>query len=127
MNEEKLEEIKEWVEGKLGSFSHLKKFKIGKTDKQENRFANGYQGEGYDKLLLLASGSPKAVNEGEMLLVDYFLNHSIWKDKCANERNGGGGNPNADHLYLVVDYEVDDINFLDEGLYQDEWEIKKLD
>ena len=123
----KLEEIRDWIEEELSSFSELIEFKIGKASDCEERFETYYQPKGYQSYIELATGSPLSVSDGEGTLLDYFLDHPKWKDKCANERNGGGGNPNADHLYLVVDYKVDDINCLDEGLYQDEWEIRNLD
>lgn len=123
----KLEEIRDWIEEELSSFSELIEFKIGKASDCEERFKTYYQPKGYQSYIELATGSPLSVSDGERNLLDYFLDHPKWKDKCANERSGSAGDPNASHLYLTVKCKMKSIDDLYDELFQEEWEPKKLD
>ena len=123
----KLEEIRDWVEEKLSTFSYLEEFAIGKAKDCEERFETYYQPKGYQSYIELATGSPVSVSGGEGALLDYFLNHPKWKDKCTNERSGSAGNPDATHLYLTAKCKMKSIDDLHDELLQEEWQPIKLD
>ena len=125
--EEEFEKIRNWVENKLDSFSHLIEFTIGKSKDCEERFKTYYQPKGYSNYIVLAYGEPKNIDQGEEFLIGYFRKHPKWKEKNANEREGGGGNNKASNLYLAVKYEVKEFDELFDELLQEEWTPIDLD
>lgn len=119
---DEFEKIRIWVENKLCSFSHLIEFAIGKSKDCEERFKTYYQPKGYNDYIVLAKGNPNSINKGEEFLINYFLQHSKWKEKIENEREGGGGNNKASYLYLAIKYNVKEFDELFDELLQEEWE-----
>ena len=50
---------------------------------------------------IIATGTTEMINNAECDLIDYFKSSKL-KTKCANENQGGGGNPNAIELYIFA-------------------------
>lgn len=74
-------------------------FYIGKTADVNERECE-HSNNGYTNFSEIAKGVPDEINKAEKELVSYFL-ESLLKSKFDNENNGGGGNPEADTLYIV--------------------------
>lgn len=109
------------VEEKLDFRTDFIEFKIGKTDDIEKRKAQ-YRSEKYYYLWEIGYGTPSDVNMAEKALIEYFRDKSKNKERCKNENDGGGGNPQADKLYLAVKPEKYEI----EDLLDDSFEIETL-
>lgn len=69
-------------------------FIIGKTSDLDER-KKGYAGM---YLWPLAEGTPEVINQAEKDIVACFKNYPM----CENENEGGGGSPDATHLYLAI-------------------------
>ena len=94
------------IETRLGK-DDISEFKIGKSICAKERF-NDEEYSGYYYLSVIAEGNPAQINQAEIDMIDYFMNSSCVKNKCANLHNGGGGNPGATELYIAAkDSELD--------------------
>ena len=87
-------------------------FTIGKTGNPNDRECD-YQNMSYTHFCEICKGTPCEINQGEKHLIDFFERHPSLKDKKANERDGGGGNPNANVLYIAIKNKEYDINDID--------------
>ena len=77
----------------------IKNFYIGKTDDVNDRECE-HINNGYTNFSIIAKGTSKIINKAEKELISYFqTSHLI--SKLANINNGGGGNAEADNLYIV--------------------------
>lgn len=74
-------------------------FYIGKTADVNERECE-HSNNGYTNFSEIAKGVPDAINKAEKELVSHFLESPL-KSKFDNENNGGGGNSEADTLYIV--------------------------
>lgn len=81
------------------SSNTIKQFYIGKTADVNERECE-HSNNGYANFSEIAKGVPDEINKAEKELISYFLESSL-KSKCGNENNGGGGNSEADTLYIV--------------------------
>ena len=93
-------------------------FKIGKTDDIEAR-QEAPEYKGY-RLWHLLNGTPKEVSDAEIYLINYFMKTSTHKNKCQNNRSGGGSDE-ADKVYIAVKKE----NFTINDVCKDETMIDK--
>lgn len=93
----------------------IKKFYIGKTDNVNDRECE-HINNGYTNFSIIATGTPDIINNAEIALISYFQTSPL-KSKLANINNGGGGNTEADSLYIVfVRCNVEDISEVDGSL-----------
>lgn len=90
----------------------IKKFYIGKTDNVNDREFE-HINNGYTNFSIIATGTPDIINHAEIALISYFQTSRL-KSKLVNINNGGGGNAEADTLYIVfVRCNVEDISEVD--------------
>ena len=93
----------------------IKKFYIGKTDNVNDRECE-HINNGYTNFSIIAKGASNIINNAEKELISYFQTSPL-KSKLANINNGGGGNAEADTLYIVfVRCNVEDISEVDGSL-----------
>lgn len=88
------------IEKRLGE-EDISEFKIGKSKCAKERF-NDDEYSGYHSMSVIAEGNPEDINQAEKDLIDYFLDESIVKNKCANQRGGGAGNNDATEVYIAA-------------------------
>lgn len=88
------------IEEFLNDHTDVEKFKIGKTGNWDER-EDDYQEDGYHKVIKLCSGEAKEISDAEITLTKYFRKDSTHKDKCDNQRDGGGSS-NATILYIAL-------------------------
>lgn len=101
-----IQELRTQIEAFLADYPDVEKFKIGKTANWEDR-ENDYQEQGYNKVLRLSTDKAEKISETETTLNSYFRFESKYRNKCDNERNGGGS-PDATILYIAL--KMKDIN-----------------
>lgn len=101
----------------------LTEFTIGKTEKPNDRECF-YQNKFYTHFCEICKGTPEIINHYEKELIEYFEKHSTLKEKQANERDGGGGNPNADILYVAIKNKENDINEIDGNILPKDYPLK---
>ena len=90
----------------------IKNFYIGKTDNVNDRECE-HINNGYTNFSIIAKGASDIINYTETALISY-LRTSPLKSKLVNINNGGGGNAEADTLYIVfVRCNVEDISEVD--------------
>lgn len=104
---EQLERLLALVKLELSHLPNLQEFKIGKTTEPEERVKNY---DGYNYFNVIATGGSDMINHAEIYLIENLREDS----RCLNINNGGGGNPNADKLYLIARYEPNSIEELQE-------------
>ncbi len=93
----------------------IKNFYIGKTDNVNDRECE-HINNGYTNFSKIAKGTSKIINKAEKVLISYFRTSRL-KSKLDNINNGGGGNAEADTLYIVfVRCNVEDISEVDGSL-----------
>lgn len=93
----------------------IKNFYIGKTDDVNARECE-HINDGYTNFSIIATGTPNKINNAEIELISYFRASRL-KSKLVNINNGGGGNAEADNLYIVfVRCNVEDISEVDGSL-----------
>lgn len=93
----------------------IKKFYIGKTDNVNDRECE-HINNGYTNFSIIAKGASNIINNAEKELISYFQTSRL-KSKLVNINNGGGGNAEADTLYIVfVRCNVEDISEVDGSL-----------
>lgn len=81
---------------RLEMVSFLVGFYIGKTDDIEKRGKEHKEKDGLPKTVQIAYGDARTISEGEKYLIKKFKED----DKYCQNINIGGGNPNADKLYI---------------------------
>ena len=119
-----LEKIVKDVEQTLLALGdRLISYTIGKTHDPNDRECY-YQNKRYTHFCEICKGTPDEINQGEKYLIAYFDTHSILKDKKDNERGGGGGNPNADILYIAIRNKEKHINDIDGNILPQEYPIE---
>ena len=90
----------------------IKNFYIGKTDDVNDRECD-HINNGYTNFSIIAKGASDIINYTETALISYFRTSPL-KSKLVNINNGGGGNAEADTLYIVfVRCNVEDISEVD--------------
>ena len=90
----------------------IKNFYIGKTDNVNDRECE-HINNGYTNFSIIAKGASDRINYTETALISYFRTSPL-KSKLVNINNGGGGNAEADTLYIVfVRCNVEDISEVD--------------
>ena len=90
----------------------IKNFYIGKTDNVNDRECE-HINNGYTNFSIIAKGASDIINYTETALISYFRTSPL-KSKLVNITNGGGGNAEADTLYIVfVRCNVEDISEVD--------------
>ena len=90
----------------------IKNFYIGKTDDVNDRECE-HINNGYTNFSIIAKGASDIINYTETALISYFRTSPL-KSKLVNINNGGGGNAEADTLYIVfVRCNVEDISEVD--------------
>ena len=104
--------VKDVEQTLLGLDDRLIAFTIGKTENPSERECD-YQNENYTHFCEICYGSPEDINQGEKDLIEYFDEHTTLKDKKANERGGGGGNPKANVLYIAIRNKENNIDSID--------------
>lgn len=119
--EKALETIIQEIEKKLKFRTDFIEFKIGKTDDLDER-RDKYRSEGYYYLWEIGCGTSSDINMAEKTLIEYFRDESPYRKRCKNKNDGGGGNPNANKLYLAVKPEKYEF----EDLFDDSFEIGTL-
>ena len=93
----------------------IKNFYIGKTDDVNDRECE-HINNGYTNFSIIAKGASDIINYTETALISYFRTSPL-KSKLVNINNGGGGNAEADTLYIVfVRCNVEDISEVDGSL-----------
>ena len=93
----------------------IKNFYIGKTDDVNDRECE-HINNGYTNFSVIATGASDIINYTETALISYFRTSRL-KSKLVNINNGGGGNAEADTLYIVfVRCNVEDISEVDGSL-----------
>ena len=93
----------------------IKNFYIGKTDDVNDRECE-HLNNGYTNFSVIATGASDIINYTETALISYFRTSRL-KSKLDNINNGGGGNAEADTLYIVfVRCNVEDISDVDGSL-----------
>ena len=93
----------------------IKNFYIGKTDDVNDRECE-HINNGYTNFSIIATGASDIINYTETALISYFRTSPL-KSKLVNINNGGGGNAEADTLYIVfVRCNVEDISEVDGSL-----------
>ena len=93
----------------------IKNFYIGKTNNVNDRECE-HINNGYTNFSIIAKGTSKIINKAEKELISYFRTSRL-KSKLVNINNGGGGNAEADNLYIVfVRCNVEDISEVDGSL-----------
>ncbi|WP_449019740.1 hypothetical protein [Prevotella jejuni] len=93
----------------------IKNFYIGKTDDVNDRECE-HLNNGYTNFSVIATGASDIINYTETALISYFRTSRL-KSKLVNINNGGGGNAEADTLYIVfVRCNVEDISEVDGSL-----------
>jgi len=93
----------------------IKNFYIGKTDDVNDRECE-HLNNGYTNFSVIATGASDIINYTETALISYFRTSRL-KSKLDNINNGGGGNAEADTLYIVfVRCNVEDISEVDGSL-----------
>ena len=100
----------------------IKKFYIGKTDNVNDRECE-HINNGYTNFSIIAKGASNIINNAEKELISYFQTSRL-KSKLVNINNGGGGNAEADTLYIVfVRCNVEDISEVDGSLMPSNYPI----
>ena len=100
----------------LATFNNrcLSSFYIGKTDNIEQRELE-HKKEGYWCTIEIAySSSYSTINMAECFLISKFKKEKDFPVKLENVNDGGGGNPNANKLYVALKFKPKDINDLDD-------------
>lgn len=93
----------------------IKNFYIGKTDDVNDRECE-HINNGYTNFSVIAKGTSNIINNAEKELISYFQTSRL-KSKLVNINNGGGGNAEANTLYIVfVRCNVEDISEVDGSL-----------
>lgn len=100
----------------LSNRTCLYSFYIGKSEDADLR-AIQHQDEGYNKTVEIAhSNSSKIIDAAERFLINSFKNAHL-PVIFENKNEGGGGNPNADKLYVSLRFNfnsIDELNDTDE-------------
>lgn len=100
----------------------IKNFYIGKTDNVNDRECE-HINNGYTNFSIIAKGASDIINYTETALISYFRTSPL-KSKLVNINNGGGGNAEADTLYIVfVRCNVEDISEVDGSLMPSNYPI----
>ena len=100
----------------------IKNFYIGKTDNVNDRECE-HINNGYTNFSVIATGASDIINNAEKELISYFRTSPL-KSKLVNINNGGGGNAEADTLYIVfVRCNVEDISEVDGSLMPSNYPI----
>ena len=93
----------------------IKNFYIGKTNNVNDRECE-HINNGYTNFSIIAKGASNIINNAEKELISYFQTSRL-KSKLVNINNDGGGNAEADTLYIVfVRCNVEDISEVDGSL-----------
>lgn len=101
----------------------IKNFYIGKTDNINDRECE-HINNGYTNFSVIATGASDIINNAEKELISYFRTSRL-KSKLDNINNGGGGNAEADTLYIVfVRCNVEDISEVYGSLMPPNYPIK---
>lgn len=90
---------KEVIDGFIAKDS-IQSFVIGKTDSIENR-QNDERYKGY-QLYKIGEDSPDVINSLEKALILLSNVSEPYKSLHEKQIDGGGGNPNADKLYVAI-------------------------
>lgn len=99
----------------------VERFYIGKTADVNERECK-HSNNGYANFSEIATGAPDAINNAEKELISYFLSSAL-NSKCDN-KNNGGGNSEADTLYIVfVRNNIKDISEVDGSLMPSNYPI----
>lgn len=118
-----VEELYILLKKRLEMLNFLVKFYIGKTDNVEKRGQEHKENDGLPITVQIAYGDAKSISDGEKYLINIFKRH----DKYCQNINIGGGNPNANKLYISyacdmtkakLVHELDDDNLMWPTIYQ---------
>ena len=100
----------------------IKNFYIGKTNNVNDRECE-HINNGYTNFSVIATGASDIINYTETALISYFRRSRL-KSKLVNINNGGGGNTEANTLYIVfVRCNVEDISEVDGSLMPSNYPI----
>ena len=91
-----IEELYTLLSAKLENMKYLVKFYIGKAKDVEKRGHDHEEKDGMPNTVTIAYGDARIISEGEKYLIMKFKD----SDKLCKNINIGGGNPNADKLYI---------------------------
>jgi len=109
---ELFQKTKDYVLG-LNGRTCLSSFYIGKTKdvvlRQIQHLDDGY----YRSVEIAHSDSDNVIDEAERYLIDRFKKEEIHVS-FDNKNDGGGGNPNADKLYVSLRFDVETIDELED-------------
>lgn len=98
------------IKSLLNRYPNLVKFYIGKTSDYSRRYEE-HADEGYKYLFPIAEGNAKVICEVEKLLLEIFKNYPQ-----NDNRRIGGGDQNADKLYLAINAPIKYLDDLHDDL-----------
>ena len=111
-NEKLFSKTKEFILN-LSNKTCLASFYIGKAKDVEERQLKHLE-EGYFCSIEIAkSSSPNQIDSAEKFLIAHFKKE-ILPIIFDNDNNGGGGNPNADKLYVSLRFNIETIDELED-------------
>ena len=104
------------IEDRLSEFLHNSRFSsfyIGQTNDFERRAEEHRNKEGYNYVWSIAEGSPSAINQAEIDLINFFRKNQVIP--LDNKIDGGAGN-DSNTIYVAVRATINEVGDLYDGL-----------
>lgn len=104
------------IEDRLSEFLHNPRFTsfyIGQTNDFEKRAEEHRNNEGYNYVWSIAEGSPRAINQAEIDLINFFRENQVIH--LDNRIDGGAGN-DSNTIYVAVRATINEVGDLYDDL-----------
>lgn len=106
----KIKDLCEWLGQQLSNVPNLKNVYIGKTSDSES--AKTRHSSDSDEFILIANGDPGIISKAENYLINNLGVKIPQEVNIKNINSGSAGNPNANYIYVCLDWKAENIDEL---------------